>query len=65
MTRPALDEIPLSEALPLRGGEITVTMSRGQWDATLAAFYAAGAVLLELDAHERPVRAYQKAAGRA
>jgi hypothetical protein len=38
-----------------------VTMSVGQWDPLLASAYALGWVLLELDADERPVRAYQKA----
>jgi len=60
VTRPALRAIPLSEGW-LKTGEVTVTMSAGQWDAFLAASYEAGCVLLELDDDERPVRAYQKA----
>ena len=36
-------------------------MSIGQWDDHLAAMYDEGAILLELDAHERPIRAYQRA----
>jgi hypothetical protein len=63
VTRPPLREIPLSEALPLKAGRITVTMSIGQWDALLAACYEGGDVLLELDDDERPVRAYQHLRG--
>lgn len=63
MTRPWLRQIPLGEALPLRPGELTVTMAHGQWSRALAAAYESGAVLLELDANERPVRAYQRAGG--
>ena len=37
-------------------------MSRGQWDTLLAAAYDAGAVLVEVDADDRPVRAYQQTA---
>ena len=60
MTRPDLHQIPLATAVPLRAGEVTITMSAGQWDGLLAGAYEAGFVLLELDAHERPVRAYQR-----
>jgi hypothetical protein len=35
-------------------------MSEGQWDALLSAAYAQGCILLELDADERPVRAFQR-----
>ena len=35
-------------------------MSAGQWMGCLLGAYEAGFVLLELDAHERPVRAYQR-----
>lgn len=59
-----LRPVPLTEVLPLRPGTLTVTMSEGQWDALLSASYEAGAVLLELDAQERPVRAFQKAEAR-
>lgn len=62
MTRPTLCEIPLSEAVPLKVGEVTITMSIGQWDALLYASYQSGYILLELDGDERPVRAFQKAA---
>ena len=62
MTRPPLRAVPLAELLPLgvRPG-VVMTMSRWQWDATLAASYEAGFVLLELDDDEQPVAAYQKA----
>jgi hypothetical protein len=36
-----------------------MTMGEGQWDGMLAAAYAQGWVLLELDADERPVAAYR------
>lgn len=58
--RPPLRAIPLAEGW-LKAGEVTITMSTGQWDATLAASYEAGFVLLELDEEERPVAAYQRA----
>lgn len=60
MTRPVLDLLPLSEALPLRAGVVTVTMSVGQWDALLAAAYDQGYVLLELDDDEQPIAAYRR-----
>ena len=59
--RPELHEVPLGEAWPLKAGEVTVTMSEGQWDWLLQAAYDGGFVLLELDVDERPVRAYQMA----
>jgi len=63
MRRPALRPIPLSNVLPLPVRPVVViTMSRGQWDALLAAGYEGGCVLLELDACERPVAAYQREA---
>ena len=61
MRRPPLREIQLSEALPLQRGELTVTMSKRQWDALLQAAYDTGAILLELDADEKPARAFQRA----
>lgn len=60
MKRPELVEVPLSEALPLKPGTLTVTMSEGQWDGLLASMYAEGCTLLELDERERPVRAYRR-----
>jgi hypothetical protein len=61
VTRPPLRPIPLANGW-LVAGNVTVTMSVGQWDALLAASYEAGFILLELDDDERPVAAYQKAA---
>lgn len=60
MTRPSLREIPIADAL--RPGELTVTMSTGQWDALLQSMYSAGCILLELDDNENPVRAFQRRA---
>jgi hypothetical protein len=39
---------------------VIITMSEGQWDGLLQAAYDTGAILLELDRKERPVRAYQR-----
>ena len=65
MTRPEdLRAVPLAEVLPARPGALVVTMSPGQWDTVLASAYAEGCVLLEVDAHEQPVRAYQQAGAR-
>ena len=65
--RPAardLKPFPLAVALEaLVGGvpgTLVVTMSEGQWDGLLAAAYADGWILLELDDNEVPVRAYRK-----
>jgi hypothetical protein len=58
LNRPTLREIPLS-AVTLERGHVIVTMSPGQWDALLASAYAQGFTLLELDANERPTRAYR------
>lgn len=63
MSRPHLHAIPLEEALPLKPGKLTITMSEGQWDALLQAAYDAGDVLLELDDHEQPIRAYRRPGG--
>ena len=57
-----LRPIPLDEVLPLgQRRQLVMTMGEDQWDGLLAAAYEAGFVLLELDAAERPVRAYRKA----
>jgi hypothetical protein len=57
-----LRPLPLAEALDfVARRERVITMAAGQWDDALAAAYEAGWVLLELDADEVPVRAYQKA----
>lgn len=64
MTRPPLQAVPLADILPLGSRPVVVmTMSAGQWDSVLAGWYEAGAVLLELDADERPVAAYQRSGG--
>lgn len=60
MKRPPLRAVPLAEGW-LKPGEVTVTMSQGQWDMVLQESYKAGFLLVELDAQERPVGAYQKA----
>jgi hypothetical protein len=39
---------------------VIVTMSIGQWDGLLAAAYGGGAVLLELDDNETPIKAYRQ-----
>jgi hypothetical protein len=57
-TRPPLRRVPLRDWFPPRRGFVTLTMSVGQWDAALAAAYAIGCVLLELDHQERPLAAY-------
>lgn len=59
MSRDQLRSVPLASVLPPRA--VVITMGRNQWDAMLEAAYLAGWVLLELDADERPVAAYQKA----
>jgi hypothetical protein len=50
----------LEQALQLRPGTVTLTMSEGQRGTLLQAGYDLGFVLLELDQDERPVRAYQR-----
>ena len=61
MPRPFLRQVPLEFVLPMRPGACYCTMSIDQWDAILRAAYEVGFVLLELDKHEQPVAAYQKA----
>jgi len=58
MKRPELHEIAISDAI--NRGCFTLTMSAGQWDRLTESAYNAGAVLIELDKTELPVRAYQK-----
>lgn len=63
MTRPRdLNAIPLAEVLPVgvKPGVLYVTMGPRQWDSFLAAAYADGCVLLEVDAREQPVRAFRR-----
>lgn len=59
--RPQLAEVPLSSVWPPRPGAglCYVTMSPGQWDRTLQDAYAMGYILIEVDAKERPRRAYR------
>ncbi len=57
MKQPILIEIPLPE---IRPGGAYITMSKGQWDALLAAAYEARWFLLEVDDREMVVKAYQK-----
>jgi hypothetical protein len=65
--RPRLHPFPLAEAMASavgqRGAAIVVTMSEGQWDGLLRAMYEEGAILLELNDNEVPVRAYRKTKG--
>jgi hypothetical protein len=63
MKRPELNEIDLSKAMgnilnAVPG--VVVTLSPGQWDRLLQAAYDTGATLLEIDKHERPVKAYRR-----
>jgi len=53
-----LQPFPLPDALKHAR---VMTMAQGQWNATLAAAYDLGWILVELDDDERPVRAYRKA----
>jgi hypothetical protein len=61
MKRPELNQIPLT-SLTFGPGVVIITVSVGQWDAIHAAAYDRGHTLLELDANERPIRAYRKPA---
>ncbi len=63
MKQPKLNEIDLEGAMAgilEGGGGLVVTMSPGQWDALLDEGYNRGALLLEIDQNEQPVRAYQR-----
>lgn len=59
-----LKPFPLADARKALVGEMPgarlITMAVGQWDSILAAAYAQGWILLELDEHEIPLRAYRK-----
>jgi hypothetical protein len=57
--RPKLTELPLRDVWPPRPGLAYMTLSPGQWDATLQATYDLGYVLVEVDSRERPVKAYR------
>jgi hypothetical protein len=58
--RPPLQRIPLADAMQLKPGTMTLTMSEGQWDTLLQVGYDQGFVLLELDEDEVPVAGYQR-----
>lgn len=61
--RSGLRVVPVTEALQHRRGRITVAISVGQPVSVLHQVgYDQGAYLLELDADERPVRAYHREA---
>ncbi len=59
-----LRPIPLVEAVAALTGGVprarVMTMTVDQWDGLLSAAYTAGFILLELDATDRPVRAYRR-----
>ena len=59
MKRPKLNEIDLNKANILSPGQVTITMSIGQWDELLEAAYENGFILLELDENEKPVKAFK------
>lgn len=68
MKRPVLHKIPLAAVLPIGEGHyrgFVITMAQGQWDNTLASYYASGDVLLELNASGEPSAAYQKPSPKA
>lgn len=54
----ALNEVPIG-GIMLKP-HLIITMSIDQWDGLLAAAYDAGAVLLELDDDEIPIKAYRR-----
>lgn len=62
-TRPNLHEIPLQDVWPINPekmpGVTFATMSQGQWDGLLESAYLNGAILIELDPNEIPLRAYR------
>lgn len=64
MKRPDLRTIPLNLSLLRKPGVLSITMSRGQWDALLEEMYARGHILVELDDDESPVAMYQRDLGR-
>lgn len=53
-----LNEIPLGGIFSKP--QAIITMSIGQWDGLLAAAYDSGAILLELDRNEKPIKAYRR-----
>ena len=57
MKRPKLTEVSMNR---IKESRLIITMSPGQWDALLEAAYDQGAILLEIDEHDHPVKAYQR-----
>lgn len=69
MRRPVLDEVPVEKVRreflggpEARGGKgiVVITMSPGQWDGLLSGAYDGGHILLEVNEHEVPIRAYRR-----
>jgi hypothetical protein len=58
--RSPLDEVPLASVWPPIAGECYATMSPDQWDDMLAAVYASGWILVEVNDDEKPVRAFRR-----
>lgn len=60
--RPKLNEVPVPNPIFERG-KVYITVSPGQWDNLIKAFYEAGKTLLEVEevnGKEKIVRAYRK-----
>lgn len=57
--QPKLQRVPIPSMEDLRG-HIAITMHKGQWSGLLAAAYAEGATLLEVDATDAITAAYRK-----
>ena len=61
MTRPTLNEVPIP-ANPFAPGNLSITVSPGQWSALIKCFYESGHLLLEIEevnGKERIARAYK------
>ena len=61
--RPNLNEIPLDSSWPLPSASMSMTIDMGAWDGIIEGAYNAGFVLIELDQHNRPIRAFQRTEG--
>ncbi len=57
MKRPKLTEVSMNR---IKESRLVITMSPGQWDALLDEGYNRGALLLEIDENEQPVKAYRR-----
>lgn len=57
MKRPRLTEVGMSR---IKESRLVITMSPGQWDGLLDEGYNRGALLVEIDQNEQPVKAYQR-----